>query len=115
MEQIGTIVNVGEIQKGQGKKGDWFKHQFVLEFEDNRFMKIIALQTWGDLTDTSSTLLAGDKVNAFFNVESNEFNGKYYTNCKCWKIEVIEKSSGKPADTFKNTSDNDVNSSDLPF
>jgi len=35
--------------------------------------------------------------------------------CKLNDFKPMQKYESKPADTFKNTSDNDVNSSDLPF
>ena len=38
-------------------------------------------------------LSIGQEVNVFFEVESKEFNGRWFTNLRAWKVDVIGGSS----------------------
>jgi len=120
MELSGKIVKILQLQTGQGKNGVWKKQDYVMEYGD-AYPKLVCFNLWGDKID-QFTLSEGDVVNVSFDVESREFNGKYYTDVKAWKVEKGEgtpqnapagnKSDfGTPAPDFLNSDDKD----DLPF
>lgn len=46
----------------------------------------VCLTIWGDSIDQYK-LKAGEEVNASIDIESREYNGKWYTDVKAWKIE----------------------------
>jgi len=52
----------------------------------------------------------GDQVEVEFNVNSKEYNNKYYTNLSLWKITKIE--AGNPAPQNQSNVEDD---GDLPF
>lgn len=37
----------------------------------------------------------GTTMKVFFSPESREYEGRYYTNLKCWKIQTLEQLGGK--------------------
>jgi len=122
MELSGKIVKVLQLQSGQGKNGVWKKQEFVLEYGDS-YPKLLCFNLWGDKVDQFA-LSEGDAVNVSFDVESREYNGKYYTDVKAWKVEKgtgeaqsqnaqsgSKSDFGVPAPDFLNSDDKD----DLPF
>lgn len=85
MELVGKIVKLLPLQTGQGKNGPWKKQEYVLEYGD-QFPKNVCFNLWGDKVDQFA-LTEGETVTVFFDVESREFNGKYYTDVKAWRVD----------------------------
>lgn len=115
MDISGKIIQLLPVQTGQGKNGTWKKQEFILETGDT-YPKKVCIAVWGDKVDMGS-LKTGDLVDVSFDVESREYNGRWYTDVKAWK--VVSKQSGS---TGKNTGmpeSNDLSPAggddDLPF
>ena len=76
METTGTITNILPLQSGTGKSGnEWKRQDIIIQTEDN-YPKTICVSLWGDMV--SKGLKQGDKAQFHFNLESREFNGKWY-------------------------------------
>ena len=90
MEIKGKVKGVLPVETGAGKNGkEWKRQDFIIEFMDGEYSKILALTTRTDNAfNIVSKLKAGQDVTVQFNVESREYNGKYYTNATAWKIEA---------------------------
>lgn len=96
MEIKGKVKTVLPIESGAGKNGkEWKRQDFVVEFKDGDYDKIVAMtaRTDGSLK-TVAGLKPGQDVTVQFNVESREYNGKYYTNLTAWKIDAGSAPSG---------------------
>lgn len=90
MEIKGKVVQVMNVASGLGAKGEWHKQDFVLETLD-KFPKKVCMTLWGkDLIDKYD-LVEGMTVTAFIELDSREYNGKWYTNVKAWKIQWDEQ------------------------
>jgi hypothetical protein len=85
MEINGKIVQVMAEQSGNGRNGVWRKKDYILETDGN-YPKKVALAVWGDKIDQFN-LQQGDQVNAGIEIESREYNGKWYTDVKVWKVD----------------------------
>lgn len=85
MEITGTISSILELQIGEGKNGPWKKQEFILETND-QYPRKVCIAVWGDKIEQYA-LKTGAKVTVSVNVESREFNGRWYTDVKAWKIE----------------------------
>ena len=85
MEIQGKITQLLPEQKGEGRNGTWRKKEYVIETQD-QYPKKICFNLWGDKID-QNPVKEGDLVKLFFDVESREYNGKWYTDVKGWKIE----------------------------
>ncbi|MBW3467544.1 DUF3127 domain-containing protein [Arthrospiribacter ruber] len=85
MELSGKVFQVNPEINGQGRNGTWRKQEVILETQGN-YPKKVCLTIWGDSIDQFK-LKAGDQVNASIDIESREYNGRWYTDVKAWKIE----------------------------
>lgn len=84
MDISGKIVQFLPAQTGQGKNGPWKKQEFILETGDT-YPKKICIAVWGDKIDLGN-FKPGDTVDVSFDVESREYNGRWYTDVKAWKV-----------------------------
>jgi Domain of unknown function (DUF3127) len=113
MDISGKIIQLLPAQEGQGKNGTWKKQEFILETADT-YPKKVCIAVWGDKIDVKS-FKPGDAVDVSFDVESREFNGRWYTDVKAWKIIAAKQKDGKAAPAPA-APDGDIPSDDdLPF
>lgn len=84
MEITGKIFAVLEEKTGEGKNGTWHSQDAVLETVE-QYPKKVAFNMYGDKI---VNLRIGQEVNVSFDIESKEFNGRWFTNLKAWKVEV---------------------------
>ncbi|WP_341227575.1 DUF3127 domain-containing protein [uncultured Arcticibacterium sp.] len=85
MEISGNIVQVLPLQSGEGKNGTWRKQDFVIETEGT-YPKKVCVSMWGDKIN-ENLIKAGTTVTASIEVESREYNGRWYTDVRAWKLE----------------------------
>ena len=113
MDISGKIIQLLPAQEGQGKNGTWKKQEFILETGDT-YPKKVCIAVWGDKIDIKGFKM-GDAVDVSFDVESREYNGKWYTDVKAWKVNTAkQKESSKTAPAVFNSSDVPA-ADDLPF
>ncbi|MEX2593020.1 MAG: DUF3127 domain-containing protein [Anditalea sp.] len=88
MEINGKIVQVLDEQSGNGRNGIWRKRDYILETK-GQYPKKVCLTVWGDKIDQFE-MQAGDEVNVGIEIESREYNGRWYTDVKAWKVNKQE-------------------------
>jgi hypothetical protein len=88
MEITGKLFKVMPMQSGTGKNGEWRKQDFVLEVPGT-YPKKVAMTVWSERTQELQALALGQEIKAFFDVESREYNERWYTDLKVWKIEKV--------------------------
>lgn len=89
MELQGKVIQLLEEQSGEGRNGKWRKREYVIE-TGGQYPHKVCFNLWGDKIDQFPMKL-GDDVTVFFELESRDFNGRWYTDVKAWKIEQISK------------------------
>ncbi len=86
-----AIQNLG-LQTGKSKAGkDWVKCELIIETTENpQYPKKVKITNLKKAEEFSKIPLGVDVV---FNIEidSNEYNGKWYTNVSCWKWEIAQQ------------------------
>ncbi len=88
MEIKGTIIAALPEVSGVSKSGNsWKKREYVLENTEGNFPRKVAFTCFGDNADRIQ-LKVGDRVNMFFDIESREFNGRWYTDIRCWRADI---------------------------
>lgn len=121
LEISGKLLKKLEVQKGESSRGPWQKGGFILETDTN-FPKKICCTVWGDLISQVDNLKEGDNVIASIDIESREYNERWYTDVKAWQI----KPGGDPSKgstpreegdsvSPQEVSTDDDQSDDLPF
>jgi hypothetical protein len=109
MELKGKVIQMLPVQTGMGKKGQWKKQEFIVETQA-QYPKKVCLSAWGDKIDQFG-IAEGDMVNVSVDLESREYNGRWYTEARAWKL---EKSGSGGAGNGKSSSSND-SFGDEPF
>ena len=86
MEIKGKIVQAMPEQSGQSKTGStWRKRDYILE-TIAEYPKKVCISIWGDNID-KFRITEGETLTASIDVESREFNRKWYTDVKAWKVD----------------------------
>lgn len=104
----GKIIEILPLQSGEGKNGTWEKQEYVLETE-GEYPKKIHFAIWGEKIGQYN-VQKDEKITAFIEIESRDFNGKWYTNIRAWKI---DREKDVVVHDSENFSQNEPN--DLPF
>lgn len=114
MELKGRVIQLLPLQSGMGKKGQWRKQEFVVETQ-SQYPKKVCLSIWGDKIDQFG-ITEGDEVNVAVDLESREYNGRWYTEARAWKVEKSGSagSPSAPPPPMEEPMDNG-GSDDLPF
>ena len=88
LEIEGRIARKLNVQTGTSARGAWSKQEFVLEYQEGNFPSQICMNVWGDdKVRELDKYQVGDKVRISFNLSSREFNGRWYTDVRAWRIE----------------------------
>ncbi|NOZ34340.1 MAG: DUF3127 domain-containing protein [Chlorobi bacterium] len=96
LEIKGKLIKKLPEQTGEGKFGKWIKQDFVIETQD-QYPKKICFSAWGDKTDLLKKFTEGSIMLVSFNPESREYNERWYTDLRAWKI--VNAQENVPEDT----------------
>ena len=88
MQVTAKLVQILPLQSGVSRNGEWKKQDIIVE-TDSRFPKKICISIWGDKIQPSQ-LKMGNTLTIDFDIESREFNGRWYTDVKASKIETAD-------------------------
>ena len=83
----GRIIQKLDIESGQSARGPWQKQNFIIETTDTQFPRKICIGLWTNQIQTLQSYQIGDMIRAYINIESREFNGRWYTDIRAWKLE----------------------------
>lgn len=97
MEIKGTIIQVLPEVSGTSKAGNaWKKREYVLENTEGQYPRKVAFTCFGENADRIQ-LAVGDQVNMFFDIESREYMGRWYTDIRCWRADKLIPEVPAPA------------------
>ena len=84
MDIKGKIIQKLELQSGTSKAGNaWKKQEYVLETMDS-YPRKVKFDFFGDRAD-QYPLEVGDIITLSYDIESREFNGRWYTDIRGFK------------------------------
>ena len=116
----GKIQQILKPESGVSRAGkEWKKQEFVIETEE-QFPRKICFTLFNDKVTLVNGLTSGEEVEVAFNIESREYNGKWFHNINAWKIDKpAEENMPEPPPEF-NIQDippepEDDEANDLPF
>lgn len=115
MDITGKVIAKTEVETGTSKAGkEWEKMSVVINDGAPEYSKDIAFQLFGQIVETGKSLNIGDTVDISYNLDSREYNSKWYSNINAWKIEVKE-SGGVVQDAAPNPAITSATEDPLPF
>ena len=83
----GRIIQKLDVESGQSARGPWQKQNFIIETVDSQYPRKICIGLWTNQIPTLQSYQIGDMIRAYINIESREFNGRWYTDIRAWKLE----------------------------
>lgn len=95
MNISGTVVQVLPIQTGTSKAGNpWQKQEFVLD-QGGQYPRKVCISLFGD--NVAKIPQVGQDVMVSVDIDSREFNGRWYTEIKAWNIVQTGAQPAAPA------------------
>lgn len=89
MEIRGKIIVKLPLQSGTSKAGNpWSKQEYVLETME-AYPKRVHFDFFGERAN-QYPLEVGDLIDLSFDIESREYNGRWYTSIRGWKADKVD-------------------------
>lgn len=85
MEFQGTVFKIMPESKGTSARGEWQRQEVIFEMQDGNYARKVAVTFFNKPTEVAGLNL-GVMYNVSFNVESREYNDRWYTDIRAWRI-----------------------------
>lgn len=86
MNVTGKLTKKLEVQKGTSKAGkEWKKQSFIVE-TDEQYNNLYCFELFGKIEQLEK-FKENDTISVDFNVNCNEYKGRYYTTLQAWRLE----------------------------
>ena len=87
MDIVGKIIQVLPEQSGMSKTGNpWKVQSYVLETQE-QYPRKVCFEIFGEDRIKNNPCKGDDVVTVSFDIESREFNGRWYTSIRAWRIQ----------------------------
>ena len=97
MEVVGKIIQVLPIQEGVGRNGNpWKVQPYVLETLD-QYPRKVHFEVFGEDRIRMNPCAIDQLVTVSFDIESREFNGRWYTSIRAYRIVQGDVTQGATA------------------
>ena len=118
------LVGKLQVQNGNSARGAWCNQDFIVETIET-YPRKICMNVWGDdkVAELSGYNI-GENLTISVNIESREFNGRWYTDVRAWRIQresaaqnagVQGAAADLAADPFIGAGTDGDDEGDLPF
>lgn len=98
MEFEGTVYKMMPVTKGTSARGEWQRQDVVFEMQDGSFTRKICV-TFFNRPDDVAKLKEGETYHVSVNIESREYNGRWYTDIRAWRLQPVPASAPAAAPT----------------
>lgn len=86
MDFTAKLIQIMNPITGEGKNGPWKRQEYIFETE-SQYPRKICVSVWGDRGISDPSIMqVGNVLTVSFDLESREFNGRWYTDVRAWKI-----------------------------
>ena len=96
MEFEGTVYKIMPVTKGTSARGEWQRQDVVFEMQDGAYARKICV-TFFNRPDDVARLKEGATYTVSVNIESREYNGRWYTDVREWRIQPLQQQAAAPA------------------
>ncbi len=87
MDIVGKIIQVLPEQSGTSKTGNpWKVQSYVLETQE-QYPRKVCFEIFGEDRIKNNPCKVDDVVTVSFDIESREFNGRWYTSIRAWRVQ----------------------------
>lgn len=81
------------IQETQSFPSGFMKREFVVTTAHDKYPQDLKFEIVKDKCSLLDAFDVGQDVQVSFDIRGNEYNGKYFVNLSCWKIQAADGSS----------------------
>ena len=98
MEIVGKIIQVLPLQSGTSSRtgNSWQVQSYVLETQE-QYPRKVCFEIFGEDKIKNNPCNIDDLVTVSFDIESREFNGRWYTSIRAWRVQQGDMTSVQPA------------------
>lgn len=86
MELQGTLKQILRLESGESKSGKTWQKQTIIVETQETYPKLIAIEVSEKAISRLQDYRIGHTITCSINIESREYNGKWYTSINAWKI-----------------------------
>ena len=87
MEVSGKIIQMLPLQEGIGRNGNpWKVQSAILETQD-QYPRKVCFEVFGEDRINNNPFKVDDIVTISFDIESREFNGRWYTSIRAYRVQ----------------------------
>jgi len=88
------------MQSGSNDRGGWSRQEIVVEIP-GQYPRSVCISLWGDRINDAVKYNEGDMLKISFDLQSREYNGRWFTDVRAWRIERegAETPAGAAAET----------------
>lgn len=98
LELEGKIIRKLNVQSGVSARGNWSKQEFIIEYQEGNFPSQACFNVWGeDKVKDLERFQIGDSVKVSFNISSREYNGRWYTDLRAWRLDSAGEAASAAA------------------
>lgn len=84
MEIKAKVIGVCDLESGTGKNGEWKRATIIVEYLDGDYPHKVALTNMKN-AEAFSKLPIGATGTFDVNINSREYQGRFYTTIDCWR------------------------------
>ena len=100
MEISGKITHKFPLQSGESKSSGkpWQLQAYVLETQE-QYPRKVYFEIFGEQRIKDNPCEIDDLVTVSFDIESREFNGRWYTSIRAWQVKqgIVDNAAQQPA------------------
>jgi len=98
MEIVGKIIQKLPLQSGESKSSGkpWQVQSYVLETQE-QYPRKVCFEIFGEQRIKDNPCEIDDLVTVSFDIESREFNGRWFTSIRAWKVAQGDTTQGAQA------------------
>jgi hypothetical protein len=129
LEITGKLIKKLPLQSGTSERGTWSRQEIIIEIP-GQYPTNACISLWGDRVADANLYNEGDQLKISINIQSREYNGRWYTDLRAWRIErdpdtlpavnapvpsapEVPSAPNSVDDTFSTSPEKEVD--DLPF
>lgn len=86
MEFEGIVYEILPAASGTSARGEWQRQEVVFEVMDGQYSRKVVVTFFNKEAEVKS-LVKGQSYTVSINLESREYNGRWYTNVNGWRVQ----------------------------
>lgn len=115
LEITAKLEKLLPVQSGTSARGNWSKQDFIVQTQET-YPRTICINVWGEeKVNELSKFSLGSVLKISLNLESREYNGKWYSDIRAWKIEAVTSNNASQDISSEVYAGADNEEDDMPF